>query len=153
MAAVPARFDNKVVAVAREIAINHKPIDDILAEYKISQVEWERLQANPDFTRVLQAEIIAWQGAENTSERTKLKAAALLEMWLEEAAARLYDGRETLSSKVELAKLIEKMSGISASNAGADVAGGFRITINIGEGMRIEKEVTSKVIDAHPEGV
>lgn len=151
MAAPPARFDkqSRLVAVAREIAINHKSIQDILKEYEISTEEWETLQDDPEFSRILQSEIVDWQSAQNTKERTRLKSAALLEMWLEEANARLWDPKEGLSAKVELAKLIEKMSGISATNTAADAGGGFKITINIGEGqqLKFEKEVTPKVIE------
>lgn len=151
MAALPAEFNKqtKLVAVAREVAINHKSVEDILKEYAITPEEWEALQDEPDFVRILQSEIVAWQGAQNTIERTRLKAAALMEIWLEEATARLYDPKETLSAKTELAKLIEKMSGISANNTGVDAGGGFKVTINIGQGQQLSFE--PKVIEARGE--
>jgi len=157
MAATPAlRFQDrtKTVSIAREIAINHKSVEDILKEYSVSAEDWKLLSEDPDFTRILQAEIIAWQGAQNTIERTRLKAAALMEEWLVEANTHLYDPHVSLSSKIELAKLIEKMAGISASNAnGIDAGGGFRVTINIGPGQQLqfEKEAAPKVIDVTPE--
>lgn len=154
MAEAPALLQNqsKVVAVAREIAINHKPIDDILSEYKLSEEEWKAMQEAPDFVRILQSEIISWQSAENTVERTRLKAAALLEMWLEEANARLYDKDESLNSKVALAQLIEKMAGISSRGGDGDAGGGFRVVINIGgQDLTFEKTVTPKVIEGSAE--
>jgi hypothetical protein len=155
MAAIPARFQDrtKTVAIAREIAINHKSVDEILKEYEVSPEEWEQMQEDPDFVRILQSEIVAWQSAQNTAERTRLKAAAMIEEWLVEANARLHDKNENLPAKVELAKLIERIAGISAKNSGEDAGGGFRVTINIGPGQQLqfEKDVTPKVIERRAE--
>ena len=151
MAAPPAPFQRhaKLVSVAREIAFNMKSVEDILAEYQISVEEWDAIQNDPEFARILQNEITAWGSAQNTGERTRLKAAALMELWLEEAAARLYDQKEGLAAKVELAKLIERMGGISAANNGDGAGNGFRITINIGDNkLSFEKDVTPKVIES-----
>ena len=140
----------KLVQIAREIAINHKDVDDILKDHSITQEEWDELRESQEFARLLEGEIVAWQSATNTHERTKLKAAALIELWLEEANARLYDGKETLSAKTELAKLIARIAEMGAStSAGAELGGKFSVTINLGaaQQIKIERELPPKVID------
>lgn len=146
------REHTTLVQVAREIAIDHKPIDDILKEYSISAEEWSSLKANDDFIRLLNSEIVAWQSAQNTHERLKLKAAALLEEWLIEANARLYDPQESLSAKTELAKLISRIAEVGDSGGG-DGSGKFNVTINLGADaqLKFEKQLPTKVIDVTPQ--
>lgn len=148
------RFEDqtRLVQIAREIAINHKPIETILKDYSIDGEEWVKLQGNQEFVRVLETEIIAWQGAQNTHERTRLKAAALIEEWLVEANARLYDASETLSSKTELAKLIARIADMGVTGAGIAGGGGerFTVTINLGADAKLQfqKELPPTVIAA-----
>lgn len=143
----------KLVQVARQIAINHKDIESILDDYSITPQQWEKLQSSPDFIRVLETEIVAWQSAQNTHERTRLKAAALIEEWLLEANTRLYDKDETLPAKTELAKLIARIAEMGVNNANV-AAGGerFTVTINLGASneLKFEKELPPKVIEAQP---
>lgn len=124
--------DNAIVQLAREIAIDHLDSAQIQEIYKITPEEWVILQNNPRFQKLLESEIIAWQSASNTSERTKLKAGAMIEDWLVEAHARLHDQHETLNSKVELAKLITNISGMTKPEATAVGGSGFSVTINLG---------------------
>lgn len=138
------------VKVAREIAIDHYDIQTVLNRYGITPDMWEFMQNDPRFTRVLQSEIADWQAANNTQERTKLKAAALLEEWLEEANKRLHHPNEALPAKVQLATLLSRIAGMGSNGAGVEGGGErFSVTINLGADQKLEftKDVTSKVIE------
>ena len=142
--------DITFVKLAREIAIEHHSLDDILERNSISPDDWDVISKHPRFLTLLNSEIVAWQGADNTHERVKLKAAALMELWLEEAAGRMHDRNETLTAKTELAKLVARLAdmGIGKGEVGP-VGERFSVTINLGASEQL-KVVTSKVIDAEP---
>jgi hypothetical protein len=158
MAKVPATINTNedigLVKLAREIAINHFPIETILKTYQISDETWEEIQKNPRFQALLKQEIEDWHGALNTHERVKLKTAAMIEEYLPEGNVRLHDHNETLNSKVELLKLLARIAGMGLTNA--EGAGGsgekFSVTINLGADQKLtfEKQVTPKVIEATP---
>lgn len=140
--------------LAREIAMAVNPVEEILEAHKVTARAWSRIQRNPTFLRLLETETATWNSALNTNDRTKLKAAAILEQWLPEAYARMHDNSENLTAKTEVAKLVARVAGIGAT--GANVEGGvgekFTVTINMGaaEPVRIEKQIEPKTIDAAP---
>ena len=139
-----------LVKLAREIAIDHFPLATILERHQISSSEWEALKRNPRFSELLESESRAWQSATNTEERTKLKAAAMIEEWLPEAHTRMHSTTDTLNAKVELAKLIARIAGMGTpdSGAGAGVGERFSVTINLGADKELKFEKDAPVIDA-----
>lgn len=139
-----------MLKLAREIAMDIRPLEDILATYKLDQAQWEELQANSYFQGVLNAEAEAWQSAMNTSERVKLKTLAMVEESLPEFYARMHDQKEPLNAKVELLKTVAKFGGIGGSNFDGSVNGErLSVTINLGadHSLKIEKELPAKVIE------
>lgn len=155
MPQVPAKIDASedigLVRLAREIAINHFPIETILEQYQISPETWSKIKENPRFQALLKLEIEEWTGALNTHERTKLKAAAMLEEWLPEGNARLNDRSESLSAKTELLKLLVRIAGMGISDASVVGAGErFSVTINLGADnqLKFEKQLAPTTIDA-----
>jgi len=142
--------DIMLVQLAREIAIDHLSAEEVRKLYSINQEEWDAILQNPRFTTLLEQEILAWQSATNTAERTKLKAGAIIEQWLTEGHARLHDQNEALPAKVELAKMISRIAGLDKSDSPSLSTGaGFSVTINLGGGdkMSFDKNLPSKVID------
>ena len=141
--------DIVLVQLAREIAIDHLNTEQILKLYNISQEEWEVIKNNKRFQTLLEQEVIAWQGATNTAERTKLKAGAIVEHFLPEANMRLHSIDEALPAKVELMKAISRIAGFDRNDVGNQVAGsGFSVTINLGGGDKVKFDaVPPKVID------
>ncbi len=148
--------DIVLIKLAREIAINHFPVETILKAHQISPETWISIQQLPRFKDLLAAEIKDWNGALNTHERTKLKAAAMVEEYLPEGNSRLHDNRETLPAKVELLKLLTRIAGMGLTGAELNGFGGekFSVTINLGADskLKFEKEVTHQVIDVTPTG-
>jgi hypothetical protein len=143
--------DTLLLRVAREIAINLHDIETILSNNQISPEAWERIKSDPRFQRLLDGEVQAWHAAGNTTERTKLKAGALIEEFLPEANARLHDRGESLAAKTELMKTLARVAGMGerAAIEGAS-GGGFTVTINLGADHKLEFQkaaLPSKVID------
>lgn len=138
------------VKLARELAMDIRPLDDILRSHGVSSVEWDEIQASTAFQKLLTSEVEAWQSATNTAERVKVKSLAFVEEALPEFYARAHDQKEPLNSKVEVLKTVAKFAGIGGNNFDSAVAGEkLMVTINLGadHSLKIEKDVTSKVIE------
>lgn len=150
-AVIPTQYDPLFVKLAREIAIDHYDIETILNHHQITTQDWERIKANQNFLTLLESEITAWNGALNTHERTKLKAAALVEEFLPEGNRLLHSTDQALPAKVELLKTLTRIAGMGLTGIGVDGAPSerFSITINLGADSKLqfEKQVTSKVIE------
>lgn len=149
----PSQSNIALVKLAREIAMDIHPIQTILNQYGISTEQWEILKGNQRFQNLLLSETEAWNGALNTQERVKLKAAAMLEEWLPELNNRLHDADEALPAKIEGGKMLTRIAGIGV---GAAEGGGggerFTVTINLGEDSKLtfEKQLPDRVIEHDP---
>lgn len=127
------------------------PLETILKQYSITDERWEELQRNAKFQGLLSSEVEAWNTALNTSERVKLKAAAMLEEWLPELNNRLHDIEEALPAKIEGGKMLTKLAGMDG-RPGDGGGGGerFSVVINLGNvapAIEISKEIQPKVIE------
>lgn len=159
MSTLPAPLDHgddlTLIKLAREIAIDHYDTETILKRYRISPESWAKIKDNPRFSQLLESEITAWHSAVNTQERTKLKAQALIEEYLEEGNTRLYDPKEALNHKVELLKVLAKIAGMDRTeNTGAGGGERFSVTINLGEDAKLHFEkqrAPQTTIDLTPE--
>lgn len=150
LAPITKLTDVTLVRIARELAMDIHPVEEILKTHGIDSKQWENIQEMPRFRALLETEMAQWNGALNTHERVKIKAAAMIEDWLPEAYERLHDKAETLPAKTELGKLVRDLAGFS--KGGLNVEGGgekFSVTINLGADsqLKFEKDVTPKVID------
>ena len=141
--------DTTMIRLARELAMDIKPLEELLETHKISASEWEMMRENAHFQGVLYEQKVAWEGAQNTAERVKLKSLAFVEEALPEFYARAHDPKEPLNAKVEVLKTISKFAGIGGSNFDAQVGERLSVTINLGadHSLKIEKDITSKVIE------
>jgi hypothetical protein len=141
--------DTVLLRLAREIAIDLFPIETILANNKIDQTQFERIKTDPRFLKLVESEVMAWNAAANTHERTKLKAGALIEEFLPEAHGRLHDGKEPLSAKTELLKALARIANMGNERGQGEAGAGerFTVTINLGADQKLEfsKSVTPKV--------
>ena len=136
--------------IAREIAIDLYPIETILKNNQIDPDQFEKIKADPRFLRLLDSEVSAWNAANNTLERTKLKAGALIEEFLPEANQRIHDPDETLTAKNELIKTLTRIAGMGLDRANIEGMGGekFSVTINLGaQKLEFKHEVTQKTIE------
>lgn len=127
----------RLVRLAREVAMDMAPLDVVLARGGWTLEQFDQLRRWPHFQRLVEAEAASWEGAANTHERVKLKAAAMVEDWLPEAHQRLHDRQEPLPAKVETAKLVVRLAGMGMEQALVGSGGEgqrFQLVINIGDG-------------------
>src|SRR5262245_7557246 len=104
--------DVQYLRLAREIAADLYEIQTILKNNNINPDQWEAIKEDPRFLALLESEIVAWNAASNTHERTKLKAGMLIEEWLLEANTRIHDKGEGLAGKTEVVKLLARIAGM-----------------------------------------
>lgn len=143
--------DVTLVKLARELAMDIHSVEDILKAHQIEPKQWEYIQDMPRFQRLVETESAQWNGALNTHERVKIKAAALVEEWLPELNERMHDRGENLNAKIEAGKLAARLAGMGLERASIGDGSGekFSVTINLGADAQLtfEKQMSSKVID------
>ena len=138
--------DVTLLRLAREIAMDLRPIEEILELHGIGGDAWERISALPAFQTYLQRSVEEWQSATNTSERVRLKSMAFVEEALPEFFARAHDAKEGLSAKVEVLKTVARFAGVGASVDGSIAGERLSVTINLGadQQLKIEKDITPR---------
>ncbi len=130
-------LDVLMLKVARDVAMDIYPLQDILKNNDVTVSEFQRWATHPQFIKYLQSEKEAWSAASNTAERTKLKAGIVMEMFMDEAHHSLHDKKIPLNQRVELTKVLSRLAGFGVTGASGGAAsgpGGFRLQINIGPG-------------------
>lgn len=140
-----------IVRLAREIAMDIRGIDEILEIQGVSKDNFEKIRATKEFERVLQNEVEAWNSATNTAERVRLKSLSFLEESLADFYSDAVNKNESLSARTEVLKTVARFAGIGGSGVDGAINGEkFFVTINLGadKTLKIEKDVTPKVIDA-----
>jgi hypothetical protein len=143
-----------LLSLTKEIAMDILPLQDILKLNHVTPQQFSQIVRTPRYKTLMQQARLEWSTAKNSAERVRLKTAVMLEEALPEFHARMHDKSEPLSSKVELAKFVGKLSGIGekAPNSGP-AAETFKVIINLGESEKLsfEKELPAKVIEAEAE--
>jgi hypothetical protein len=140
-----------IVRLAREIAMDIRGIDEILEIQGVSKDNFEKIRATKEFERVLQNEVEAWNSATNTAERVRLKSLSFVEESLADFYSDAVNKNESLSARTEVLKTVARFAGIGGSGVDGAINGEkFFVTINLGadKTLKIEKDVTPKVIDA-----
>lgn len=137
-----ALTDLKMLRLAREIAMDIRPLEAILVTHEVTLEDFDLLRVHPTFTSYLRNCIEEWASAQNTAERVRLKSLAIVEESLPEFYARAHDPKELLQHKIKTLEVIAKFAGIGDRGI-IGVAGGgekLSITINLGEGRKVTVE-------------
>lgn len=134
--------------VARNLAMGIYELPKILEMCGVKVSQFHTWKNHPRFTSYLKNETEAWNAAQNTAERTKLKAGIVMEEWIAETYMELKDRKIALNHRVELGKLVAKIAGMGENSGGfsaglGGTGGGFSLQINIAPGH-------STVINARP---
>lgn len=144
VAKTPSFDDVIILKLAREIAMDIRPLDVILETYELDFDQYETLTKTPAFQGYLRNAIEEWQSATNTPERVRLKSLSFVEEALPEFYARAHDRGEPLSAKVELLKTVARFGGVGGQVESAGTGERMVVTINLGadQTLKIEKDIT-----------
>ena len=143
-------FAVDLAALAREIACDIFPLEDILAVHRLSDEQWMKIQQMPTFTTMLVDMVREWQSAMNTRDRLKMKAATGLESQLEIYVRDIGDSSIPLIQRVEAGKFLARLGELDG-NAQVQGGGGGGVTINIITGTKPSLTLTSTpVLDLEP---
>lgn len=136
-------LDASLVSLAREIAQDIFPLEDILVRHGfeggVSDPEWAELQARGEWSRILQGQILEWSAADSTKKRITLKAQTALEAALPSMFAISQDPNEKALDRLKATELLGKFGNIGAdkeSNGGG--GGGFSLKINFSSGKQVK---------------
>lgn len=126
-------FAVNLAALAREIAMDVFEVPKILEIHRLTDGEWQKIQANPKFQEMLRGLIAEWQSAANTRERVRIKAATGLEMQLERYILDIADPKIPLAQRVEAGKFLARLGELDGNQViGAAGGAAFQINLNIG---------------------
>ena len=150
--AMPAIPPQDLAKLAREIAMDIRQRSDVLNDYKLTETQYEFLEANNDFFRAaLHAACKEWQAPLNTQERIKVEAAAILEDSLIGLGARMQNKGEGLPGVVEVAKLFAKVAGVGERELGSGTPGErFTINIDLGGDQKITVATSPAPVQVDP---
>lgn len=136
-------LDTVMLKVARNLAMGIYELDTILENLEVNRRDFDRWKTHPNFLHYLKSEREAWSAAVNTPERTKLKAAVIMEDFMVKAHSDLHNDKTPLNQRVELGKLVAKIAGMGEpKNIGGVGGPGFQLHINIGPGVSDKVTIT-----------
>jgi hypothetical protein len=115
--------------LAREIAMDIFPVEQVVALHQLEDDEWRRIQQHPRFISMLSSMQAEWSSASNTRERVRIKAQTGLESMLEIYIRDINDPNIPLAQRVEAGKFLARLGELDqARNPGLEGGG---VTINI----------------------
>jgi hypothetical protein len=146
--------ENKLVKLAREIAMGIDDIPDILFNNGLTQREFAEIQQLPHFNNALAGCRKEWDALSSTEDRVRVKAGAVLEQYMPELYSRLNDRSEPLMAKMKALEHLSKLAGFGdrdIPNAGSP-GDRVQVIINLGADVKLEyqKQLPSKVIEHVP---
>jgi len=148
-------LDNAMLKIARDMAQDIYPIEDILRHRGVSGRLFEAMKQHPRFRSYVLSEREAWLSAGNTEGRTKLKAGIVLETFMDNAYTEMTNRLTPLSQRVALGTMLAKIAGYGEPKVFQPVAGNggsgnsFMLQINIGPGA--QNEGVRETINITPE--
>ena len=123
-------FAVDLASLAREIAMDIFPTEQVLAIHQLDDAEWQRICVNPKFQDMLASMTREWQSAANTRDRVKAKAATGLEAMLEVYIREIGDDTIPLTQRVEAGKFLARLGELDGNDK-VGSGGGGGVTINI----------------------
>jgi len=124
-------FAVDLAALAREIAMDIFPVEQVLEIHKLTDEEWQKILANPSFQSMLGSMQRDWNSAANTRERVRVKAATGLEAMLEQYVREIGDEGIPLTQRVEAGKFLARLGELDGAHDGKGLGGSGSVTINI----------------------
>lgn len=143
----------RLAKLANEVALDIRDLKDILEDYGLTPVDYDRLTKTAHYQTLLEQYRIEWNSAKSVHERLRLQSAVMLEQAFPTLGARMQNASDP--GAVEVAKLMAKMTGLDAPKQGVgNPSDKFVITINLGADktatpeLKFEKTINPLLIDA-----
>jgi hypothetical protein len=135
-----------VSRLAREIARDLIPIEEICERYKLSEDEYQRLIKHPMFARRFQEELDIWNAStpHAIGGRISAKTATMIEESLPEIYALIHDRNVPMAPKIEALKWASRVAGVGErENTQQTLGERVRFNIFIGDQkVSFDKEIT-----------
>jgi len=146
---------DKLAKLARERVHNAKNLDQLLNIFELTKAQFEEIEKNPDYQRILEHYQIEWNSALSTPQRVQLRSAAWLEDNLDILGTRMADPLTPLTAVVDVAKFFAKTAGIGEKKDETPTTDRFVITINLGEDtkLKIDKPIAVAPNDIVPDAI
>lgn len=138
-------FAIDLATLAREIAMDIFPLEQILDLHKLDDEEWAKICANAKFKQMIDQMAREWAATTSTGERVKVKAQTGLESQLEIYVRDIADSSIPLAQRVEAGKFLARLGELDGQRGVIGAVGGG-VTINIITG----RERPTVTIEATP---
>lgn len=125
-------FAIEFAALAREIAMDILPLQEILQLHQLKEDEWQSIQDNPRFKSMLGDMVREWNATTTTRDRVRAKSSTGLESVLEVYIRAIQDDKIPLTQRVEAGKFLARLGELDGQKdmIGGGGVGGFSISIN-----------------------
>jgi hypothetical protein len=137
--------------LAREIARNIIPVDEIKERLHLSEEDYQRLIKTPIFAIRLKEEVDTWSAStpKATSERIETKLGTMIEESIPEIYALIHDKHQPMSAKIAALQWATNIAGFGKRDNGP-AALGERVKFNIYIGdqkVSFDKALEAPVIE------
>src|SRR4029077_1651614 len=134
---MPDLDDAAMARLAREIAMNIRPVVEILDDYGLDETSFYELNTrNAFFQKVRDQFAIEWNATTSATDRVRAVSAAYLEQALPPPARRMMQAEEPLPAVTEVAKLFGRNAGLGEPKLDRASAEKFSIVINLGNDVQ-----------------
>lgn len=123
-------FPIDFAVLAREIAMDIYPVEDILALHKLTDEQWMAIQDHPMFQSTLADLVLQYNTASSIKERVRVKAAIGLEISMDTYIADIADTGIPLNQRVEAGKFLARLGELDPGLIQGG-GGGGGVVINI----------------------
>jgi hypothetical protein len=142
---------NQIAALAREMAMAIRQPPAILAQFAITQEEFEQIQTLDYYKRCYESFVMEWESAGSTNRRIAIQSAAALEQALPGLAAQMIDSKQPATARNELAKTFAKLAGAGEQKREEASAEKFKIIINLGADRQVfDEKIVRPSVDVVP---
>lgn len=146
-------LSNLSAQVAAELAAGLSSEETLRERFNLSEAQWEALQDNPVFKRMLHEAQETLSGPLNAKQRIRLKAGIAFEETIPTLYRMIHDRDLAGAARMEAAKLLAKVSEVDRGDpdeSGNPAGNGFSITINLGETSLQLGGPTKRIIEHAP---
>lgn len=145
--ALPTLGSDSDSRLAVELAIQIRPIDEIMESYGLTKAELKEKLANPVFKGMVVEAKKTWESDLSVKERIRLKAAHLVEDSILSVFNIIHDKDNPAPQRLDAFKSLTKVADVEATASSGPGVSGEKFTININLGDRSEAVTIDSVTE------